>query len=209
MERVLEVYKRPYDEKIPVLCMDEKPIQLLQDKTAPLPGTQKHPKRIDHEYKRIGTASIFLFTEPLAGWRYAYAREQRTMVDWAKQVAAIIDSRYPNNEKIILVCDNLNIHEPGSFYKAFKPSKAREYVRKIEFCHTPKHGSWLNIAECELSSLEKQCLRFRRFDNVDYLNAEMLAWHSDVNSKQKGVDWQFTVEDARTKLKSLYPKIIL
>ena len=111
MERVLEVYKRPYDEKIPVLCMDEKPIQLLQDKTAPLPGTQKHPKRIDHEYKRIGTASIFLFTEPLAGWRYAYAREQRTMVDWAKQVAAIIDSRYPNNEKIIPSV-NLNYRTP-------------------------------------------------------------------------------------------------
>lgn len=207
MEEVLETYELPYDPRVPVVCMDEQPIQLLKEKRLPIKATLDHPKRIDYEYERAGTASIFLFTEPLAGWRSVQARERRTKVDWAQEVAELLDSRYVSCEKVILVCDNLNTHTKGAFYEAFEPGRAREYVKKIQFCYTPKHGSWLNIAENELSSLTRQCLQDRRFENLSVLNEETSAWSQAVNSTQKGVEWQMKIDDARAKLKSVYPKI--
>ncbi len=205
MEEVLRIYERPYKASVPVVCMDEQPVQLLKDKRAPVNASHKHPKRVDYEYERAGTASIFLFTEPLAGWRRVTARKRRTKIDWAEEVAWILDDRYADCEKVILVCDNLNTHTKGAFYEAFEPKKAREYVEKIQFCYTPKHGSWLNIAECELSSLTRQCLQHRRLGSLELLNEEISAWSQDINSTQRGVDWQMTVDNARAKLKSLYP----
>lgn len=209
MEEVLAVYERPYDPKLPVVCMDEQPIQLLEDKREPLKATRNHPKRVDYEYKRAGHASIFVFSEPKAGWRTARARERKTKVDWAQEVAEILDSRYAHCSKIILVCDNLNTHTKGAFYEAFPPKKAREYVERIQFCYTPKHGSWLNIAECELSALTRQCVQGKRIGSLATLNDELGAWSQETNSKQRGVDWQFSIDQARTKLRSLYPEIIL
>lgn len=207
MEEVIEIYERPYDPSIPVVCMDEQPVQLTKEVRAPIEATQSHPKRIDYEYERAGTASIFLFVEPLAGWRSVRARERRTKSDWATEVAELLDGRYAECEKVILVCDNLNIHTKGAFYEAFEPEKARGYVKRIQFCHTPKHGSWLNIAESELSALTRQCLRDRRMGDINTLNDEVKAWSEDINANQRGVDWQMKIDDARVKLKSLYPKI--
>lgn len=207
MEEVLETYEQPYNVSIPVVCMDEQPVQLTKDVRAPIEATQSHPKRIDYEYERAGTASIFLFVEPLAGWRSVKARERRTKSDWAMEVAELLDGRYADCEKVILVCDNLNTHTKGAFYEAFEPEIARKYVKRIQFCYTPKHGSWLNIAECELSALTRQCLRDRRIGDVITLNEEVRAWSQDVNSTQRGVNWQMKIDDARAKLKSLYPKI--
>ena len=208
MEAVLAVYERPFDPRFPVVCMDEKPLQLLRDKNEPIAATANHPKRLDHEYERAGTASIFLFTEPKAGWRTTHARARRTKVDWVQEVAHVIDHRYADCEKVVLVCDNLNTHTEGAFYEVFEPAKARKYVEKIEICYTPKHGSWLNIAECELSALERQCLRGERIASLELLNTQMSAWHENINARQRGVNWQFTINDARTKLKSLYPQIL-
>ena len=207
MEEVLETYEQPYNPSLPVVCMDEQPVQLTKDVRAPIEATQNHPKRIDYEYERAGTASIFLFVEPLAGWRSVKARERRTKSDWAMEVAELLDGRYADCEKVILVCDNLNTHTKGAFYEAFEPERARKYVKRIQFCYTPKHGSWLNIAECELSALTRQCLRDRRIGDVITLNKEVAAWSQDVNSTQRGVNWQMKIDDARAKLKSLYPKI--
>lgn len=207
MEEVLDTYEQPYNPKNPVVCMDEQPIQLLNETRTPIEATLNHPKRIDYEYERAGTASIFLFSEPLAGWRSAQARDRRTKVDWAIEVAALLDGRYASCEKVTLVCDNLNTHTKGAFYEAFEPQKAREYVKKIQFCHTPKHGSWLNIAENELSSLTRQCLKDRRFGDTQTLNDEISDWSHDVNSTQRGVNWQMKIDDARIKLKSVYPEI--
>lgn len=208
MENVLETYAQPYDWRHPVLCMDEQPIQLLKETRVPMPGTKHHPRRVDYEYERAGTASIFLFCEPLSGWRQVTVRERRTKIDWAREVEELLRTRYASAEKVILVCDNLNTHTPGAFYEAFKPETARELVRRLEFRHTPKHGSWLNIAENELSSMTRQCVRNRRFATIDELRTETAAWHQRSNDKQRGVDWQFKVGDARVKLKSVYPKII-
>lgn len=207
MEAVLELYARPYDPTRPVLCMDEQPVQLQKETRRPLPATAKHGKRVDYEYERAGTASIFMFTEPLAGWRKVSVRAHRTKVDWAIEVAHIIQERYGQQEPIQLVCDNLNTHTKGAFYEAFEPAKARELVRRIEFCYTPKHGSWLNIAENELSAMTRQCVSGRRFGDVETLRAETAAWASDVNTTQRGVDWHMKVDDARCKLASVYPKI--
>lgn len=207
MEEVLETYEQPYNPSVPVVCMDEQPIQLTKEVRAPIEATQNHPKRIDYEYERAGTASIFLFAEPLAGWRSVKARERRTKSDWATEVAELLDGRYAECEKVILVCDNLNTHTKGAFYETFDPKRAREYVKRIQFCYTPKHGSWLNIAECELSALTRQCLRNRRIGDVITLNEEIGAWSEDVNSTQRGVNWQMKIDDARVKLKSLYPNI--
>lgn len=207
MEEVLETYEQPYNPSIPVVCMDEQPVQLMKDVRAPIEATQNHPKRIDYEYERAGTASIFLFVEPLAGWRSVKARKRRTKSDWAMEVAELLDGRYADCEKVILVCDNLNTHTKGAFYEAFEPERARKYVKKIQFCYTPKHGSWLNIAESELSALTRQCLRDRRIGEVITLNEEIGAWSQHVNSTQRGVNWQMKIDDARAKLKSLYPKI--
>ena len=206
MEEVLETYETPYDSACPVLCMDEQPVQLIRETRTPIPATKEHPRRIDYEYERAGTASIFMFAEPLAGWRQATARETKTKIDWAVEVAALLEGRYAKVPQIILVSDNLNTHTKGAFYEAFPPERARTLVRRIRFCHTPKHGSWLNIAENELSSLTRQCVSGRRFGEIATLQSEIAAWSSDVNDTQRGVDWQMKIGDARRKLKSLYPK---
>jgi hypothetical protein len=207
MEEVLDTYEKPYDPACPVLCMDEQPVQLVKETRRPIPATKRHAKRIDYEYERAGTASIFMFTEPLAGWREATARATKTKVDWAVEVAHLMEGRYKKCPTVTLVCDNLNTHTLGAFYEAFPPARARAIARRIHFCHTPKHGSWLNIAENELSSLTRQCVSGRRFGELKTLQTEIAAWSSDVNDTQRGVDWQMRISDARSKLKSLYPKI--
>ncbi len=208
MEEVLETYAQPYDPKYPVVCMDEQPIQLLNETRVPIPATREHPRRVDYEYERAGTASIFMFCEPLEGWRQVTVRDQRTKIDWATEVAELMRTRYASAEKVILVCDNLNTHTKGAFYETFDPATARELVRRLEFRYTPKHGSWLNIAENELSSMTRQCVKDRRFGTTEELGLETSAWQERSNAKQRGVDWQFKVDDARIKLKSVYPKII-
>lgn len=209
MEAVLEVYAQPYEAAHPVLCMDEQPVQLIKETRTPQPATRTQPTRVDYEYQRAGTASLFLFTEPLSGWREATARPRRSKADWAQEVARLREGRYAQCPVVTLVSDNLNTHTPGAFYEVFAPERARNLVRRIEFCQTPKHGSWLNIAECELSALTRQCLAQRRIADLETLQAEIGAWSTSVNSQQRGVDWQMKVDDARTKLKSLYPKIKL
>jgi len=207
MEDVLEVYTRPYESSIPVICMDEQPIQLLKETRTPIAATKQHPKRVDYEYERAGTASIFMFTEPLAGKRKVSVRAQRTKVDWAFEVEALLRTDYAEAEKIILVCDNLNTHTRGAFYEAFPAEKAREIVKRIEFHYTPKHGSWLNIAECELSAMTRQSLSDQRFATIELLSQHIQAWADTLNQKQRGVNWQFSLDNARQKLKSLYPKV--
>jgi len=209
MEEVLAVYARPYDPLHPVVCMDEQPVQLVKETRRVLPATKNHPRRVDYEYERKGTASIFLFAEPLAGWRQATARLRRTKSDWAAEVATLLDGRYAGCERITLVCDNLNTHTKGAFYEVFAPQQARHYVERIEFCYTPKHGSWLNVAECELSALRRQCLAGRRLGELCVVQKEIESWSADLNDQQRGVDWQMKIDDARCKLKSVYPKIIL
>jgi DDE superfamily endonuclease len=207
MEEVLETYAKRYDPKHPVLCMDEQPVQLLKETRLPIAATKQHSERVDYEYERNGTASIFMFAEPLSGFRQTTARERRTRVDWAQEVARLMDTRYVACERVTLVLDNLNTHTKGAFYEAFEPSVARQYVKRIEFCYTPKHGSWLNVAECELSCLTSQCLSGRRIGELLQLQREIAAWSNKTNAKQRGVDWQFRINDARIKLKRLYPKI--
>jgi DDE superfamily endonuclease len=209
MEEVLETYAKPYDPMRPVLCMDEQPVQLLKETRVPIPATRRHAKRVDYEYERAGTANIFMFAEPLAGWREVAIRGTKTKVDWAVEMASLMEGRYANAERVTVVCDNLNTHTKGSFYEVFAPDRARRLVRRIDFCYTPKHGSWLNIAENELSSLTRQCVADRRFGDAGTLRAEIEAWSSDVNSTQRGVDWQMKIDDARCKLASVYPKIKL
>lgn len=207
MEDVLDVYSRPYNSSIPVICMDEQPIQLLKDTRASIAATQNHPVRVDYEYERAGTASIFMFSEPLAGKREVSVRHHRTKIDWALEIDSLIRTQYINAEKVILVCDNLNTHTRGAFYEAFPAEKAREIVKRIKFHYTPKHGSWLNVAECELSAMTSQCIKNRRFENIDLLKREIQAWAEKTNKTQRGVNWQFNIEKARNKLKSIYPKI--
>jgi hypothetical protein len=207
MEDVLEVYSKPYNPLIPVICMDEQPIQLLDETRTPIAATQNHPTRVDYEYERAGTASIFMFTEPLAGKREVRVRPQRTKIDWAIEMEQLLRLQYAKAEKIILVCANLNTHTRGAFYEAFPAEKAREIVQRIEFHYTPKHGSWLNIAECELSAMTSQCIKNRRFSTIEFLIKETQEWAKKTNQKQRGVIWQFSIEKARDKLKSIYPKI--
>jgi hypothetical protein len=209
MEAVLDTYARPYNRDCPVICMDEQPVQLQRETRTPIPATAKHSKRVDYEYERAGTASIFMFTEPLAGWREVSVRSRRTKVDWATEIARLLEGCYAHCEQVILICDQLNTHTKGAFYEVFEPQRARQLVRRIEFCHTPKHGSWLNIAENELSSLTRQCVSGRRFEDIVTLRDETAAWSTDVNKTQRGVDWQMQIEDARCKLTSVYPKIKL
>ena len=207
MEDVLGVYSRPYDANIPVLCMDEQPVQLVEEVKTPIEATKKHPQRVDYEYKRAGVANIFMFAEALAGWRHVAVRDRKTKVDWAIEMANLLEGRYADCEKVLVVCDNLNTHTPGAFYEVFEPARARSLVRRIEFHYTPKHGSWLNIAENELSSMTRQCVTGRRIASAGQLRQKTTAWHEDVNQTQRGVDWQMKIDDARTKLKSVYPKI--
>jgi hypothetical protein len=187
--------------------MDEQPVQLLKETRVPIAATKKHGKRVDYEYERNGTASIFMFAEPLSGFRQATARKRRTKTDWAVEVAHLLDTRYADCEQVIVVLDNLNTHTKGAFYEAFEPARARAYIKRIKFCYTPKHGSWLNVAECELSCLTSQCLSDRRIGELTELQTEIAAWADKTNAKQRGVDWQFRIENARVKLKRLYPKI--
>jgi len=205
MEDVLELYHRPYDPQRPMVCMDEKPTQLIEEVRTPLPPSPGCAMRFDYEYERNGTAVNFLSTEPLTGWRKVNIRERKTAVDWAFEIKELLEVDFPEAEKVVVVCDNLNTHTVASFYEAFDPATARRLVERLELHHTPKHGSWLNIAEIELSALTKQCLD-RRIPNIETLKQETKAWERTRNQKQKAVDWQFTTRDARIKLKRLYPQ---
>jgi hypothetical protein len=205
MENVLEVYKRPRDPEHPVVCMDEKPKQLVKETRSPVPCAKGRSERIDYEYERNGTANVFLFVEPLRGWRRVEATERRTRLDWARQVKRLVDADYPRAQKITLVMDNLNTHGWASLYEAFEPAEARRLAEKLEIVHTPKHGSWLNVAEVELAVLEKQSIGGRIPDRAA-LAARLKAWQKARNRSREKVDWQFTTADARIKLKRLYPK---
>jgi hypothetical protein len=205
MEDVLEVYHRPYDPARPVICMDEQPVQLIKETRVPLPAAPGRPAAVDYEYERNGTANVFMFTEPLAGWRRTSIRERKTALDWAHEIRRLLEEDYAAAEKVVLVCDNLNTHVIGSLYEAFAPDIARRLVERLELHYTPKHGSWLNIAENELSVLTRQCLD-RRLPDQDTLVQETSAWHAARNASGKGVDWQFTTDDARIRLRRLYPQ---
>ena len=204
MEQVLDTYAQAYDPACPVVCMDEQPVQLVRETRPPIAATRERPRRVDYEYERAGTASVFLFSEPLAGWRQATARARRTKADWALEVAGLLEGRYADCPQVTLVCDNLNTHTKGTFYEVFEPTRARELVRRIEFCYTPKHGSWLNIAENELSSLTRQCLHGRRIGDLGTLHDEVSAWSTHVNGTQRGVDWQMKVATMRAASSSPY-----
>jgi DDE superfamily endonuclease len=207
MEDVLELYCLPHDPKVPLICMDEQPTQLIAETRPALPQKPGKPERYDYEYERKGTAANFMFTEPLGGWRKVSVRERRTSIDWAREMKELLDRDYPHAEKVILVCDNLNTHKTASFYEAFEPQEARRLIERLEIHYTPKHGSWLNIAEIELSVLTSQCLNNRYISDIRTLAKETKAWEKHRNLNQKGVDWQFTTADARIKLKRLYPQI--
>lgn len=206
MEDVLEVYKRPLDTKRPLLCMDEMPKQLLGETRDPLPVAPGRPARQDYEYKRGGVADVFMVFEPLVGKRYIEITDQRRREEWAQVMRKVSDELYPQAEKIVVVMDNLNTHTPAAFYQVFEPGEARRLVERFEFHYTPKHGSWLNMAEIELSALVRQCLD-RRIPDKEKMIQEVRAWQDQRNSEVVKVHWQFTTADARVKLKSLYPKI--
>ncbi len=205
MEDVLDVYARPHDPRLPVVCMDEKPYQLLAHARDPICAAPGRDRREDSEYVRHGTCSIFVWVEPLAGHRRVVARRQRTRIDWAHEVEHLLTVDYPDAPRVLLVMDNLNTHSIGSLYEAFEPAKARELAQRLEIHHTPKHGSWLNIAEIELSALTRQCLD-RRIEDLNDLNIELTAWQSATNADQRQVQWHFTTSDARTRLRHLYPE---
>lgn len=205
MEDVLDIYEMPYNPSVPVVCMDEKPYQLLGEAREPLPMRPGDTQKIDSEYIRNGTCSIFVFTEPLGGTRHVSVREHRTATDWAEEIKYLVDVSYPDCSRIILVMDNLNTHAVASLYKAYPAEEARRIARRLEIHFTPKHGSWLNIAEIELNVMTRQCL-FRRIDAIDKLRQELAAWETDRNKSGACVTWQFTTANARTKLTSLYPK---
>lgn len=207
MENVLETYAQPYDPRFPLVCLDEQPVQLLKETRVPIGATKTQARRVDYEYERTGTANVFMFTEPLQGWRAVRIRAHRTKVDWAMELEVLLRTRYAEAEKVRLICDNLNTHTMGAFYEAFAAPRARELVRRLEFRYTPKHGSWLNIAENELSVMTRQCLHHRRFGELQHLVEETAAWSTASNERQRAVDWQFKIDDARIKLKSLYPEI--
>ena len=206
MENVLEVYKRPYDPKRPVVCMDEKPKQLVKETRTPLACGPGQPQRFDFEYERNGTANVFVFVEPLRGWRRVEVTERRTRLDWAREVRQLIDVDYQRAKKITLVMDNLNTHGPASLYEAFEPAEARRLIEKLEITYTPKHGSWLNVAEVELAVLEKQSIGGRVPDAAT-LRQRTKSWAQDRNAAKRKVNWQFTTDDARIKLRRLYPQV--
>jgi transposase len=206
MEDVLAVYQRPYNEAYPVVCMDEKPPQLPGDHRPGQPMTKRHNRREDSEYVRCGTRGIFMFNEPLGGKRYVSAREHRTKKDRAFEIKSLLTRQYPYAEKIVLVMDNLNTHTIASLYEAFRAEEALGMAQRLEVHFTPKHGSWLNMAEIELSALTSQCLN-RRIDTLAKLRKEIRAWQQDRNRNKKTIKWQFTTADARIQLHSLYPVI--
>lgn len=206
MEDILAVYERPYDSRYPVVCMDESNKQLIGEVHAPIPAAPGHPVLVDHEYVRKGVAQIFLEVEPLGGKRHVKISKKRTRVDWAWFIKEMLDERYPDAEKVILVLDNLNTHSISSLYEALPPAEARRLAERLEIHYTPKHGSWLNVAEIELSVLSRQCLA-ERVDSITALQTQVQAWGTDRNNRQTAVKWQFTNGDARTKLKHLYPHL--
>lgn len=206
MEDVLDVYMRPYNPMRPVVCMDETSKQLIAEVRTAIAAKPGHPQRYDGEYRRCGVANVFMFTEPLGGWRRVDVTEYRKRLDWAEQIRILLEKDYPDAEVVVLVMDNLNTHSTASLYEAFEPAKARELARRLEIHYTPKHGSWLNIAESELSVLSRQCLD-RRIESAELLKTECQSWNVERNELQKGVDWQFTTADARIKLKRLYPHV--
>ncbi len=207
MERVLKVYRRPYDPRHPVVCMDEMSKQLVAEVREELPVRPGSPEKYDAHYLRRGECTVWMFGEPLSGWRTVAVTKRRTTLDWAKQVRALANLlRYRDAETITLVCDNLNTHSGDSFYAAFPAAEASWLNDRIHWVHTPKHGSWLNVAELEFSALHRQCLD-RRVESRALVTSETAAWVEERNREQTGVDWQLSVDDARTKLKHLYPKI--
>jgi transposase len=206
MEDVLEVYSRPYDPLKPQVCMDETSKQLLRDTRAALPMEPGKPQRQDYEYERGGVVNLFMFTEPLRGRRWVDVTEHRTKVDWAHQIKELVDLRYPQAERIVLVMDNLNTHSPASLYEAFDPKEARRLAEKLEIHYTPKHGSWLNMAEIELSILSRQCLN-RRVPDFETLRREAQAWQARREEQGGKIEWRFSTDDARIKLKRLYPSL--
>lgn len=204
MEDVLDVYTRPYDPRYPQICFDERPVQLLADVRPPLPLRPKRPRRQDHEYERRGMVNLFLWYEPLCAKRHVVPTERRTMVDWAHCIKDLVDIHYPDAEKLVLVMDNLNTHSPASLYQAFDPAEAKRLADKLEIHYTPTHGSWLDMAEVEIAVLSAQCLD-RRIPDLETLTAEVAAWEQERNRTATTIDWRFTAEDARIKLKRLYP----
>ena len=208
MENVLAVYTRPYDRKRPVVCFDEKSKQLVGEICKPIPAAAGEVERHDYEYVRNGTANLFMMVEPLRGWRHVSVTTRRTKLDFAKQMKELVDAHYPQAKKITLVMDNLNTHRMSCLYEAFTPAEARRIIEKIEVVYTPKHGSWLNMAECELSVLEKQCLG-ERISDEPTLRERVSIWNADRNNRSKKIDWQFQTANARIKLRRLYPQVTL
>jgi hypothetical protein len=204
MEDVLEVYRRPYDPMRPVVCMDESTKQLLAEVRMPIAGRIGAPQRYDSEYRRNGVASLFLAFEPLAGWRQVKVTEQRTRRDWARFIKGLLDTRYPDCKQVVLVMDNLNTHSGASLYETFAPADALRLLKRLEIHYTPKHGSWLNMAEGEFSVLQSQCLD-RRIGSSEALQQEVAVWQTQRNQEAIGADWKFTTENAREKLRKLYP----
>ena len=201
----MDVYKRPFDSRFPVVCMDESPKQLIEESKIPISASPGKPAKYDYEYKRRGSCNVFMACEPLAGKRMVKITERRTKIDWANFLIDIA-KEYNNTEKIILVMDNLNTHTPGALYETFHPNKAKSLWDKFEFVYTPKHGSWLNMAEIELNVLTGQCLN-RRIDNIGTVRKEVAAWQSHRNNKNAKINWQFTTKNARIKLSRLYPTL--
>ena len=206
MEDILALYTQPEDPKRPLVCMDEVPKQLIADVREPIPVKRTKPRRVDYEYKRNGVANLFMFFEPFRGKRHVKITKRRTRLDWAEAMRELSDDIHPDAEKIIVTLDNLNTHSPASFYQAFEPVEARRLINRFEFHFTPKHGSWLNMAEIELSVLSRQCIN-RRISDEKTLRQEVQAWVNVRNSNEVKVDWRFSTDDARIKLKRLYPKI--
>jgi transposase len=207
MEDVLDTYERPEDLKRPLICMDESPKQLIGEVHVPLPAEPGRPERFDTEYVRNGTCNLFMFTAPLLGWRRVDVTERRTQVDWAHQIKRLVDDDFPKAEKVVLVMDNLNTHRPASLYEAFEPSEAKRIWDRLEIHYTPKHGSWLNMAEIEFSVLNRHGLS-DRVPDMESMRREVAAWSQRRTSEGGKIDWRFTTKDARVKLKRLYPRIL-
>lgn len=206
MEDVLDVYARPYDPKRPQVCFDEKLVQLIVETRRPLPAKRGQPERYDYEYKRNGTRNLFFFFQPLAGWRHVLVTERRTAIDYATAMRYLVDDLFPDAEMVVVVEDNLNTHTPAALYEAFEPAEAKRILNRLEFHHTPKHGSWLNMVEIEIGILGEQCLDDRIPDD-ETLRREIAAWEAARNEQRATVDWRFSTSDARVKLKRLYPNL--
>ena len=204
MEDLLDLYHRPYSSSRPVLCVDEMPKQLVAETRQPIAGRPGQPVRYDYEYTRMGVANLFMLSEPLLGWRHVMVTGRRTSLDFAEVLRWLADDLHPEAERVVLVTDNLNTHGPGCLYEALDPVRARRIARRLEWHYTPRHGSWLNIAECELAALSKQCLD-RRIGSVDALRRAVTGWEDDRNDREVGVNWRFTTATARIRLRRLYP----